>query len=220
MTERLLAATAPGLAALVVRLLATTLSLTTRGIEDVSPLWKGGRPLIYVVWHERVLLMPWISAWLRRTQGAPTVTALASHSRDGELASGYARRFGLEVVRGSSSRGGAVAVRTLARTLFGGRHIALVPDGPRGPRHRLQPGAIALAALTGAPIVPLAYGARPARRLSSWDEMLVPAPFARCAIVLGSPLTIDREADREIARKDVERALLDVTAAADRLVSA
>ena len=218
MTMGSLRAAAPGLAAGLVRALAATLTVTTRGIDDVAPLWKSGRPLIYVVWHECVLLMPWINAWLRRTRDAPRVTVLTSRSRDGELASSYAGRFGLAVVRGSSSRGGAVALRTLARTLRGGGHVALVPDGPRGPRHRLQPGAIALAALTGAPIVPLAYSVRPARRLASWDEMLVPVPFARCGLVIGSPMEIARESDREIARKDVEQALLEVTAAAERLV--
>jgi hypothetical protein len=210
----------PALTALVVRTLAATLRVSTRGLHEIAPFWSSGRPVIYVVWHGRLLLMPWISAWLRRNHGARGVTVLTSRSRDGELAGAYVRRFGLEVVRGSSSRGGAVALRALAGALRAGRDVALVPDGPRGPRYRLQPGAVALAALTGAPIVPLACGARPARRLSTWDEMLVPAPFGRCAVVFGAPMTIARESDREIERKDVEQALLDVTAAADRLVSA
>jgi lysophospholipid acyltransferase (LPLAT)-like uncharacterized protein len=163
--------------------------------------------------------MPWINTWLRRHHGLRGVTVLTSRSRDGELAEAYARRFGLDVVRGSSSRGGAVALRALAAALRGGHDVALVPDGPRGPRYRLQPGAVALAALTAAPIVPLACGIRPARRLSTWDEMLVPVPFARCAVVFGAPLMIARDSDRAIARKDVEQALVDVTLMADRLVS-
>lgn len=213
-----LAVGAPVLAALAVRMLAPTLRMTACGIDHVRPLWASGRPLIYVVWHGRVLLMPWISVGLRQRHGARRVTVLASRSRDGALAGAYVHRFGLAVVRGSSSRGGAAGLRALAGALSSGEDVALVPDGPRGPRCRLQPGAVALAALTGAPIVPLAYGARPAHRLSTWDEMLVPVPFGRCALVVGTPMTIARHADRERARTDVERALSEVTAAADRLV--
>lgn len=209
----------PVLAAGAVRALASTLRMAVHGLEHVEPFWAGRRPVIYVVWHGRVLLMPWINTWLRRHHDGRRATVLASLSRDGALAAGYARCFGLPVVRGSSSRGGAGAVRMLVERLREGEDVALVPDGPRGPRHHLQPGAVVLAALTGAPIVPLACGARPARRLASWDEMLVPMPFARCAVVFGAPLAIAREADREIARKDVERALQETTARADRLVS-
>jgi lysophospholipid acyltransferase (LPLAT)-like uncharacterized protein len=207
------------LVALAVRLLASTLRISIRGIEQVAPFWTSGRPVIYVVWHGRMLLMPWINAWLRRRHGARRVTVLASRSRDGALAGAYARRFGLGVVRGSTSRGGTVALRALVRTLAAGSDVAVVPDGPRGPRHRLQPGAVALASLTGAAIVPVAYGARPACRLATWDEMLLPAPFGHCALVFGAPMAIARDADRAAARTQVERALADVTATADRLVS-
>jgi len=208
------------LAAVIVRLLASTLRLSVRGLDEVAPLWTSERPLIYVVWHGRLLLMPWINARLRRTHRARAVTVLTSRSRDGELAGAYARHFGLDVVRGSSSRGGAAGFRALARLLRQGRDVALVPDGPLGPRHHLQPGVIALATLTGVPIVPVAWSARPSRRLASWDAMLVPLPFARCVVIFGAPMTIGSGVERDVARKDVEQSLMDVTGLADRLVSA
>jgi lysophospholipid acyltransferase (LPLAT)-like uncharacterized protein len=68
--------------------------------------------------------------------------------------------------------------------------------------------------------VPLGFAARPARRLGSWDRFLVPLPFARAAVVFGPVATVARGGDREIARATVERALREVTAAADRLVGA
>ncbi|HXU90320.1 MAG TPA: hypothetical protein VFQ62_15810, partial [Methylomirabilota bacterium] len=77
-----------------------------------------------------------------------------------------------------------------------------------------------LAATTGAPIVPLGVSARPARRLQSWDRFLVPVPFARCAVVFGAPVRVDRDADRETMRIAVERALQQATDSADRLVAA
>ena len=210
----------PPVAATLVRLLGATLRLRVEGVDALVPHWAAARPLIYCVWHGRILMVPWLNARLRRTHGARTVSVLASRSRDGGLVGGYVSRFGLDVVRGSSSRGGATALRALVTAVQAGRDVALVPDGPRGPRGQLAPGVVALASLTGAPVVPVGFAARPANRLATWDAFLVPAPFARAALVFGAATTIARDADRERARKDVERSLDEVTAAADRLVGA
>lgn len=216
----LLPVLAPPLAAAAVRLLGATFRLRLVGVERMVPLWHGAAPLIYSVWHGRILMIPWLNARLRRTHGARPVAVLASRSRDGEIVARFVRRFGLSVVRGSSSRGGAAAVRELRAALAAGRDVAVVPDGPRGPCRRVQPGVVALAALTGAPIVPVAFACRPGRRLRTWDEFLVPLPFARCAMAFGDPVHLPRDADREAACAELERRLDDVTAAADRAVSA
>jgi hypothetical protein len=79
---------------------------------------------------------------------------------------------------------------------------------------------VSLAAATGAPIVPLGVAARPARRLASWDRFMVPAPFARCAVVFGPVVQVGRDDDREAVRAAVERALQSATDRADRLVTA
>jgi lysophospholipid acyltransferase (LPLAT)-like uncharacterized protein len=206
--------------AAAVATIGPTLRLRVHGLEHVEPFWAAGRPVIYVVWHGRIVLLPWLTGRLRGRHRPRGVTMLASRSGDGALAAACGERFGLRVVRGSSSRGGTAAVRALVQTLRDGSDIALVPDGPRGPREHFQPGAVVLAALTGTPIVPVACAARPARRLASWDQMLLPVPFARCAVVFGAPLGVARDDDREIVRKDAERALAETTARADRLVSA
>ena len=214
------AGVAPAVSAAIVAAIGATLRLRAAGVEPLQPLWRARRPLIYAIWHGRILIAPWINARLREREGARRVCVLASRSRDGELVASFARHFGLDVVRGSSSRGGAAALRALARTVRAGEDVAIVPDGPRGPACRLQAGIIALAAATGAPIVPIGLAARPARRLSSWDRFMVPAPFARCAVVFGPALIVRREADREGQRIRVERALQEATEAADRLVVA
>jgi lysophospholipid acyltransferase (LPLAT)-like uncharacterized protein len=216
---RLMTAMAPSVAATAVRMLAATLRVEVRGVERVMALWRQSRPLIYIIWHGRILLAPWANQWLRRTREARAVAVLASRSRDGELVSRYVDKFGLRVVRGSSSRGGAAGLRELATALREGTDVALVPDGPRGPRGQLQPGVVALAALTGAPVVPLGFGARPARRLNSWDGFVIPLPFARCAVVFGDPIPVTRDADRAQAGKELERALDEASALADRLVA-
>ena len=212
-----LAALAPPAAAVAVRALGATLRLTEAGVESMQALWEDPRPLIYAVWHGRILMVPWLSA---RFERARAVRVLASRSRDGELVARWVARFGMSVVRGSSSRGGAGALRALAAAVRAGHDVAVVPDGPRGPRERLQAGLVVLAAVTGAPVIPLGFAARPARRLHSWDRFLVPLPFARAAVVFGKAATVPRDADREHARAALERALFEVTEAADRLVGA
>ncbi len=209
----------PPLAAALVRLLGATLRISVTGAEELEPHWTAGRPLIYAVWHGRILLVPWLNARLRGTHGARAVTVLVSRSRDGEIVARFIRRFGLDAVRGSSSRGGAEAAHALVTRIRRGRDVAVIPDGPRGPSRQLQPGVVALAALTGAPVVPLAVAARPAGRLRTWDEFLIPLPFARCALVFGSPVAVPRDFDRERAGKDVARGLDEATSAADRLVA-
>jgi lysophospholipid acyltransferase (LPLAT)-like uncharacterized protein len=210
----------PPLAAILVRLVGATLRVRVEGVDALRPHWRAARPLIYCVWHGRILMVPWLNARLRRTHGARGVSVLASRSRDGGIVTAYAGRFGLDIVRGSSSSGGAAALRALVAVVEDGRDVALVPDGPRGPRGQLEPGVVALAALTGAPVVPLGFAARPAWRLRTWDQFQIPAPFARAAAVFGAATTIPRHADRAHARTEIQRSLDEATAAADRLVAA
>ncbi len=195
-------AAVPILGAAAVRCLALTLRVR-REEAAVGPLWQAGTPAIYVVWHGRILLLPYLYGWRR-------ACVLASRSRDGELVTRFVMRFGLYAVRGSSSRGGAEALRLLARSLRDGRDVVVVPDGPRGPRELAKAGVVVLARLTGAPIVPIAVGARAEWRLSSWDEFRIPKPFARCVVRFGEPIRVPGDAGRaaaEAARKEVEAAL-------------
>jgi lysophospholipid acyltransferase (LPLAT)-like uncharacterized protein len=210
----------PPLAAAAVSAIGASLRLTEEGRPAMQPLWDARRPLIYAVWHGRILMIPWLSARMSRTHGARSARVLASRSRDGEMMARFASRFGLSVVRGSSSRGGAQALRALAGAVRAGEDVAVIPDGPRGPRERLQAGVVVLASITGAPVVPLGFAARPAQHLASWDRFLVPYPFARAALVFGKAITVARHADRETTRSSLEAALREVTETADRLVGA
>ena len=196
----------PALGALALRALVATLRVR-REEAAVAPLWAAHAPVIYAVWHGRILLLP-------RLYGRRGSHVLASRSRDGELVARWMTRFGLVPVRGSSTRGGGEALRQLARALREGGEVVVVPDGPTGPREVLKSGVIALARLSGAPIVPTAVGASREWRLHSWDEFRIPKPFARCVVRFGEPIRIPAGADRatlEATRKDVEAALQSLT---------
>lgn len=200
----------PAVGAGALRALVATLRVR-REEGAVAALWAARAPVIYAVWHGRVLLLP-------RLYGHRACRVLTSRSRDGELVARWMSRFGLVPVRGSSSNRGGDALRRLARALREGQEVVVVPDGPTGPREVLKAGVITLARLSGAPIVPMAVGASREWRLRSWDEFRVPKPFGRCVVRFGEPIRVPADADRaalEAARKDVEAALRGVTWQAD-----
>jgi lysophospholipid acyltransferase (LPLAT)-like uncharacterized protein len=201
-----------------VRLLGRSLRFEELGREHVAPLWVADSPVIYATWHRSILMLPYFYGRLRRLH------VLASRSRDGEVVSRFVTGFGLGVVRGSTSRGGATALRGLARLLREKRaEVVVVPDGPRGPREVAQAGPVLLARLSGAPIVPVGVGASRATVLGTWDAFVIPHPFARFAVVFGPPLRVPPDVDRgglEAARRRLQTALAGVTEAAERRAGA
>jgi lysophospholipid acyltransferase (LPLAT)-like uncharacterized protein len=128
------------------------------------------------------------------------------------------RRFDLAIAMGSSTRGGARGVRDVLRRVAEGHDVGITPDGPRGPRRRAKAGVVALARLSGLPVVPVAFSARPAWRLRSWDRTLLPRPFGRGLYVYGEPIRVPRaagEAECEQLRRRIEAQIDAVTDRAD-----
>ena len=147
-----------------------------------------GRPVtenyIGALWHNRLLIFPFV---LRRFFSNRRGAALIRASRDGDLLADAIQRFGYDVVRGSSSRLGASAVRQLNEVLATGRDVVITPDGPRGPAYELGPGIIFLAQKTGAAVLPMNLEFSHCWRLGSWDRFIVPRPFARVRVLIDEP---------------------------------
>lgn len=151
-------------------------------------------PTILACWHEQALLA--LEPVLRLVRAGLGVTLMVSHSRDGELATRVIRPWGVRVIRGSASRGGQAGLRGLYREIV--RHDAsplVLPDGPRGPRGEVKPGAVVLSQTSRAPIQPLGFAASSSWRLRSWDRLAVARPFAEIAVAVGEPRLIERELD-------------------------
>lgn len=175
----LLAVLAPWL----VRLLALTWRVQRSG--DGQPLQHGPSPWLVAMWHGSMLtLMP-----LRHHRGRG-IGVLVSPSDDGALAAQALRHFRYRIVRGSLSRGGASALRSMQDLLAHGGQLVLTPDGPRGPRHTMNVGVAWLARATGAPIVPVGCAVDRAWRLRSWDQFTIPKPFARLHVHYGAPVSV------------------------------
>jgi lysophospholipid acyltransferase (LPLAT)-like uncharacterized protein len=168
-------------------------------------------PVIIALWHNRVFCLP--PVW-SRWRGGGGLVALASASKDGAVVEGALRVFGIPVVRGSSSRRGATALVALRRCMTRGLWPCITPDGPRGPRYRLQPGVVKLAQATGAAIVHAHLDCPAAWHLPTWDRLVVPVPFSRVRLVLGKALRVPRVLDEdafEAERLRIEQILLSQT---------
>jgi lysophospholipid acyltransferase (LPLAT)-like uncharacterized protein len=132
--------------------------------------------------------------YVHRNQG---VVVLVSEHADGEYITRVLRRHGFGAVRGSSTRGATQGLKGLIREARRGKDLALTPDGPKGPAREFKVGALAVAQVSGMPIVPLAAGASSAWRFSSWDRFMVPRPFSRVHVAYGDPVWVPRDADRD-----------------------
>jgi lysophospholipid acyltransferase (LPLAT)-like uncharacterized protein len=142
------------------------------------------------------------------------MAGMVSASRDGALLARILELFGVEPVRGSTSRRGPQALRELTTWGERGYDLAITPDGPRGPCYVVQDGVMALAQLTGLPIVPVSYHLNWKFRPKSWDRFQVPLPFARCEVTIGEAVRVPRaasETERERLRQELEQTMKAIT---------
>ncbi|HZY87825.1 MAG TPA: lysophospholipid acyltransferase family protein [Gemmataceae bacterium] len=165
---------------------------------------------IYAFWHENMLLLAY-------QYGRRDIRVLISQHADGQLIAEACRHLNFRAVRGSTTRGGAEAMRQMLR-LAGGSHLAITPDGPRGPRRHVQPGLVYLAAKTGLPIVPIGIAFHRAWRMRSWDRFALPHPWSGAECVTAEPIRVPEDADKEqleAFRLRVEDAMNRATATAE-----
>lgn len=167
-------------------------------------------PRILVFWHNRIpaISIGFLRHYPAKHPSRKGVSVLTSPSKDGDILAGVMANLGMGSVRGSSSRRGSTAIRELSALLEAGVDLAITPDGPRGPKYSLGPGAVFLAQKTGVPIMPLHARYQWAIRLKTWDNFAIPLPFSRVDIVMDPYLTIDPEAtDLEAERLRLETLL-------------
>ncbi len=167
--------------AILIRLLSLTMRWRLHDPDDLvgSP---PKRPMIWTFWHNRIFVLPTVyHKYLISRKGA----VLTSASRDVEIIAALVARFGCDAVRGSSSRRGSAALLGLIEWIRDGYDVAIVPDGPRGPRYRMGPGVIKLAEVTGALILPVRIEYGSSWIFKSWDLFRLPKPFTTVDVYLG-----------------------------------
>jgi len=208
--------TFPPVQSLLGALLAAYMSLVkhttrweVRGLEHARTIWESGEGVVGCVWHARILMT--IAAWPQTVQPA---AILISNSREGDIVTHVARHHHTGAIRGSSrnrkkakEKGGLTAFREMVRWIGAGGCMAITPDGPRGPRMRVSPGAVKLARATGAPMLGLGWSTNRAVIFNSWDRFFLPLPFGRGVIVWTEPVRLEKNAGRE--EQEEARALLE-----------
>lgn len=174
---------------LFVDLLFATTRIESVGFENVQQL-VSSRKFIFAIWHSRILLVSYLYK-------GTDASILVSQSGDGEIIARILQKQGHETIRGSTKKGGLRALAGLIKRLrerekFG----VMIPDGPQGPRFKVQPGIIILAKKTGNPILPISYSAGKIKVFSSWDRFILPHPFTTCRVVYGVPIYVPADADK------------------------
>ena len=199
-TDWLLLNVVPFLASLIIRALYRLNRIEHFGGEHVQTCHRQNKGIIYVSWHDQLLLM---------VKGVSSHGAkiLISSSKDGEIIARIMGYFGHEAVRGSSTRGGKAAFRKMLKLAKGSADMGITPDGPKGPRHQVKPGVVQLARLSGRLTLPIAFACSRGHRFHSWDHFLLPFPFGRGVFVIGEPLKYDHGKDPEYFRLRLTEAM-------------
>lgn len=160
-------------------------------------------PVIYAMWHNRIFIIPYL--WKKRCGPHRKAVVLTSASKDGAILSRAMAVFGIGSVRGSSSRRAVAALIGMRRELKEGVDVCITPDGPRGPRYSLHPGAVKLAESSGAPILPIHAEFSSAWCLKTWDKLVIPKPFSRVTVIFDALRTIPPKLDDSAFEVEVDR---------------
>ena len=204
------------LAARLVYVLLRVLRFTWRvrvsdphGVMDVAR----DQPFILCAWHNRIIYALFATRDVIRPKTGRKVAAMVSASSDGAFAVEIMRAFGIVPIRGSTSRRGRQALLELSRQARAGLHLAITPDGPRGPCHEIQEGILSLSQVTGLLIVPLGCEAGRKVRFKSWDRFQLPWPLTRCDFVFGEPMAVPRRvtgAERAVLKGELKRRMAEI----------
>ena len=174
-----------------------------------------GTTYIYSVWHDSMVVPVFAGK-------QPATMALVGQHNDGSYVANILKSAGIPSVRGSSSNGGAAALRKLIAETKD-HHIVITPDGPRGPRRELKPGLTYLAAKTGKPLVPTAFAStRSWSMKGSWTDLMIPRPFSRVVALTGKPIEVPKKASREELDEytaQLQTAMDELNAKAEQMVS-
>ena len=161
--------------------------MVPEGTPYVDP--RQAQRYMFCMWHDHIVMAVFSS----RTY---SLAGLISQHRDGGYLADSVQIAGIHPVRGSTSRGGMEAVREiLSRPDL---HLAMTPDGPRGPRRRMKDGIVYMSSRSNRPIIATALLASNYWTIpGSWTDMMIPKPFSKVLLVTGSPIVVPEDLPRD-----------------------
>ncbi len=173
-----------------------------------SKIFDNKYKYIFCCWHNKLFLGPHL---LPRNR---MINALQSSHSDGMITSIAFQYLGMNVILGSSKKGGMQAFRKMVKRLQIGESIAITPDGPKGPKEKVKDGIIKLAQVTNTPIIPLVWATRKFKIINSWDNFILPYPFSKGIYSFGKPIYIKKNINInnfELARQNLENEIKRLT---------
>lgn len=191
--------TIPFIGSLIIRLLYLTNKKNFHAPESL-----GDDNFIMACWHGELLMIPYAYLHYKKK---PNVKLFISEHFDGELIAKTLGFFGFGTIRGSTTRGGAKALIKAIKDVKEGSDIGITPDGPKGPRHEVQDGIIAIAKKTKKKIYLVEIKPSKYWQFNSWDKFVVPKPFSELNYFISEPIDIS-ELEFEEARKLLKEGLL------------
>lgn len=193
----------------IIRIIGYTVKFEVTGFENHED-----KPLVYCFWHNRIP----IATYFWRKRG---IIVMSSRSFDSEYIARFIQRFGYGAARGSSTRGARSALIQMIRAVRGGESAAFTVDGPKGPIYEAKPGAVMLAAKSGAPILPFSISLNKCWRLPSWDKIEIPKPFSRAFVVIGEKIEVADSGDeyQEIVNSKLQSSLEELRGKSDQLAA-
>ncbi len=190
----------------LIRIIGATVKFEITGWDNHTQ----EEPLVYCFWHNRIPIATYF--WKHRG-----IVVMSSRSFDSEYIARFIQRFGYGAARGSSTRGARAALIQMIRAVKSGKSAAFTVDGPSGPLYVAKPGALLLAAKSGAAILPFSISLERCWRLRSWDRIEIPKPFTRAAVVIGERFYV-KDPDDETEQNHFQNVLEDLRHKSDRLL--
>src|SRR5215469_9175142 len=195
--QRIVLSLIVGVGTVIIRLIGATLRLSVSS-EEGGQTTLEQRPLVASFWHSCIIP----STYIWRSLG---IRVMSSFSYDGEYMGRIIKKFGFVAVKGSSSRNPLRALLGLRRALEEGWTVAFTLDGPRGPRHKVKPGPVALGRSAEVPLTMFHAAVDKAWVLNTWDKLMIPVPFSRVLVRFGKLITVPADAgDEEMERYSAE----------------
>lgn len=157
-------------------------------------------PVIISFFHARMLMLPFFYSSLRPQR---KIKMIVSSHFDGDFIGKIVSYYGIETLKGSSTRGGVKLLKEIHR--IKDFDIGITPDGPRGPKENVKSGVIYISKVTGFPILPITYSVKNSKILNSWDNFILPKPFSKGVFICGEPLNVPHNIDNEDIPKWCEK---------------
>ena len=176
--------------------------------NEKSNIFNSNKEYIFCCWHNRLFLGPHL---LPRNR---VINALQSSHSDGMVTSLAFKYLGMNVILGSSKKGGMQAFRKMVKCIKLGESVAITPDGPKGPKEKVKEGIIKLAQITETSIIPLVWTTNKFKLMNSWDNFVLPYPFSKGVYSFGKPIYVKKqinEYELETARQNLENEIKRLT---------